>query len=220
MYPREFSIVLYLLLVALFAYLLLMGKLGDRTFIAGLMVAALAVAVLHNAEMLGRVVLGPALDVGQTAPAPRPNPAAADLQRLGEQVAALAASAVAHENRWTGSDYHRSLLEQADEIAQLLSELGTPRERILDTVRPILQTVERDYRTAFAHAVAVALSRSGKAAIREVSAERVREEVAQPGGVDRVRRFLQEQGIDHDPVVSEALARYQAFIQSRGDMLR
>lgn len=220
MYPREFSIVLYLLLVALFAYLLLVGKLGDRTFIAGLMVAALAVAILHNAEMLGRVVLGPSLDVGRTARIARTPTDAADLQRLGEQVAALAASAVAHENRWTGSDYHRSLLEQADEIARLLSELGTPRERILDTVRPILQTVERDYRTAFAHAVAVALSKSGKTAIREVSAERVRDEIAQPGGVDRVRRFLREHGIENDPVVSEALARYEAFMTSRGDMLR
>jgi hypothetical protein len=220
MYPREFSIVLYLLLVALFAYLLLVGKLGDRTFIAGLMVAALAVAVLHNAEMLGRLVLGPSLDVDRSAPIGRADPDAADLRRLGEQVAGLAASAVAHENRWTGSDYHRSLLEQADEIAQLLSELGTPRERILDTVRPILQTVERDYRTAFAHAVAVALSKSGKAAIREVSAERVRDEIAQPGGAAQVRRFLREHGISDDPVVSEALARYEAFMTSRGDMLR
>ena len=220
MYPREFSIVLYLLLVALFAYLLLVGKLGDRTFIAGLMAAALAVAVLHNAEMLGRLVLGPPLDVAQQAAPARPGNDPADLQRLGEHVAALAASAVAHENRWTGSDYHRSLLEQADEIAQLLAELGTPRERVLDTVRPILQTVERDYRTAFAHAVAVALSRTGKTAIREASAERVREELGQPGGLDRVRRFLREQAIHEDPVVSDALARYEAFMSSRGQMLR
>ena len=46
------------------------------------------------------------------------------------------------------------LLKQSDEISQLLAELGTPPERIAETVRPILQTVERDYRTAFAHAVA------------------------------------------------------------------
>ena len=220
MYPREFSIVLYLLLVALFAYLLLVGKLGDRTFIVGLMAAALAVAILHNAETLGRLVLGPPLDVAHQAAPARPANDPADLQRLGEHVAALAASAVAHENRWTGSDYHRSLLEQADEIAQLLAELGTPRERIVETVRPILQTVERDYRTAFAHAVAVALSRTGKTAIRQASAERIRDEIAEPGGMDRARRFLSDHGIQDDPVVSEALARYGAFMTSRGEMLR
>jgi hypothetical protein len=220
MYPREFSIVLYLLLVALFAYLLLVGKLGDRTFIAGLMAAALAVVILHNAEMLGRLALGPSADVARQAHTVEPGVDAADLQRLGEHVAALAASAVAHDNRWTGSDYHRSLLVQADEISQLLSELGTPPERIAETIRPILQTVERDYRTAFAHAVAVALSRSGKAANREAAAERVREEIARPGGVVSVRGWLRDQGIAGDPVVSEALARYEAFITSRGASLR
>lgn len=219
MYPREFSIVLFLLLVALFAYLLLVGKLGDRTFVAGLMVAALAVAVLHNGEMLLRLVAGPSLDAGRRAHMAEPS-GSRDLQKLGEHVAALAASAVAHENRWTGSDYHRSLLQQADEIAQLLAELGTPRERIVETVRPILQTVERDYRTAFAHAVAVALNKAGRSATREASAERVREEIAQPGGVQRVRAWLRDQGIDGDPIVGEALARYESFLTARGDMLR
>lgn len=220
MYPREFSIVLFLMLVALFAYLLLVGKLGDRSFVAGLMVAALAVAVLHNAEMLGRLVLGPTAAVGQTVRAVEPGVEAADLQRLGEQVAALAASAVAHDNRWTGSDYHRSLLKQSDEISQLLAELGTPPERIAETVRPILQTVERDYRTAFAHAVAVALSKNGKPGGRETFAERVREEIAQPGGIERVRGWLREQGIADDPIVAGALARYEAFITSRGGPVR
>ena len=221
MYPREFSIVLYLLLVALFAYLLLVGKLGDRTFIAGLMVAALAVAILHNGEMLVRLVAGPSLDVGRRADMAEPTGSRqGDLQKLGEHVAALAATAVAHENRWTGSDYHRSLLQQADEIAQLLAELGTPRERIGETVRPILQTVERDYRTAVAHAVAVALNKAGRSATREASAERVREEIAQPGGVQRVRAWLRDQGIDGDPVVGEALVRYESFLASRGAMLR
>jgi hypothetical protein len=145
---------------------------------------------------------------------------AGDLQRLGEHVAALAASAVAHDNRWTGSDYHRSLLKQADEISQLLSELGTPPERIAETVRPILQTVERDYRTALAHAVAVALSKAGKAGDREPFAERVRDEVARAGGIDRVRGWLREQGIHDDPIVSDALARYESFIVSRGGLPR
>lgn len=214
MYPREFSIVLYLLLVALFAYLLLVGRLGDRTFLFGLMAAALAVAILHNADMLGRLALG--TPAGHPANTVERAVDAGDLQRLGEHVAALAASAVAHDNRWTGSDYHRSLLKQADEISQLLSELGTPPERIAETVRPILQTVERDYRTALAHAVAVALSKAGKAGDREPFAERVRDEVAQAGGIDRVRGWLREHGIHDDPIVSDALARYESFIVSRG----
>jgi hypothetical protein len=218
MYPREFSIVLYLLLVALFAYLLLVGRLGDRTFIFGLMAAALAVAILHNADMLGRLALG--TTGGHPANTVERAVDAGDLQRLGEHVAALAASAVAHDNRWTGSDYHRSLLKQADEISQLLSELGTPPERIAETVRPILQTVERDYRTALAHAVAVALSKAGKAGDREPFAERVRDEVARAGGIDRVRGWLREQGIDDDPIVSDALARYESFIVSRGGIPR
>lgn len=219
MYPREFSIVLFLLLVALFAYLLLVGKLGDRSFIFGLMAAALAVAILHNADMLGRLVLGPP-SIAHTVRQVEPRVDPADLQRLGEHVAALAASAVAHENRWTGSDYHRSLLKQADEITQLLAELGTPPERIAETVRPIMQTVERDYRTALAHAVAVALPKSGKSMNREAFAERLREEVAQPGGVERVRGQLRDLGIDTDPVVSAALARYESFLSTRGGMLR
>jgi hypothetical protein len=220
MYPREFSVVLYLLLVALFAYLLLVGKLGDRTFLFGLMAAALAVAILHNAETLGRLALGPA---GQMAPAVREADSRSEhreLQRLGEQVAALAASAVAHDNRWTGSDYHRSLLQQADEIAQLLAELGTPPERVAETLRPILQTVDRDYRTALAHAAAVALARAGKARDRETFAERLRDDAARPGGVERVKVQLREQGIAEDPVVAAALGRYEAFLAARGGMLR
>ena len=220
MYPREFSIVLYLMLVALFAYLLLVGKLGDRTFLFGLMAAALAVAILQNAEALGRLALGPPESLTPPGSEVQARPEHRDLQRMGEHVAALAASAVAHDNRWTGSDYHRSLLEQADEIAQLLSELGTPPERIAETLRPIMQTVDRDYRTALAHAAAVALARAGKSRDREPFAERLRDELARPGGLEHVKQQLREHGIADDAVVAEALGRYEAFIASRGSTLR
>ena len=56
-YPKEFSVVLFLLLVGLLAYLLTVGKLGPSTFVAGMLVSALTVGVMHNLDVLSRMAV-------------------------------------------------------------------------------------------------------------------------------------------------------------------
>src|SRR5713226_3871233 len=105
-YPKEFSPVLFILLVAVCAYLLITGKLSGTNFVGSILVSALAVVVIQNADVIQRLTFKSG-NVEATADFERIKQEvyakATEVQHLAEQVAGMIAESVATSNRFGGS---------------------------------------------------------------------------------------------------------------------
>jgi hypothetical protein len=153
MYPKDFSIVLYLLLVAICAYLLCTGKLTGRSFVSSLLVSALAVAILHNLDALQRLAYkGPGWEAtAEFERVKREVYAKADaVRQMTEGIGSLLAYQVATAGRYGGDphpDHVSQLIESRDKLRDTLIDAGTSKERIEQILAPFAQWIPFDLRS-------------------------------------------------------------------------
>ena len=134
-YPKEFSVVLFLLLVALCAYLLCVGKLSGATFVSSIFVCAFAVAIMHNLDLLQKLSLKKG-DLEASAEFERIRSdiyaKADEVQRMTESVAGMIAETVATSNRFGGSgdpDPIGQLVRYRDNLRETLIRAKTSQSR-------------------------------------------------------------------------------------------
>jgi hypothetical protein len=167
MYPKEFSIVLYLLLVAICAYLLCAGKLTSRDFMWSLLLTAFAVAVLHNLDTLRRLVYkGPGGEAtAEFEQIKKDVYAKADaVRQMTEAVAGLIAEEVATAGRFGGTvepDPVAHLIQSRDKLHRTLANVGTPEDHIKQLLAPFEQWIPFDLRNALITSAQTAAQQKG-----------------------------------------------------------
>jgi hypothetical protein len=221
-YPKEFSVILLILLVGICSYLLILGKLSGRSFVFSLFVCAAIVAIMHNLDVLQRVAFkGAGMEGSVELQQIRSDvyAKADEVHRLGEQVAGMIAESVATSNRFGGSgdpDPVGQEVRYRDNLNQTLKEMGTTKERREEILAPFAKWVPFDLRSAILQ-TALDLqrqkSRTGTQ-MNEFSARLKTVLEGQPPieALDRAVRLLHDAGLD-SPKLEQDINRYRTFLK-------
>lgn len=220
-YPREFSVVLFILLVAVCAYLLLIGKLSGASFVWSILVCAAAVAVMHNLDVVQRLQLkGGTMEATAEFERIRNDiyAKAGEVRRLAEQVAGMIAESVATSNRFGGSGDPDPILQLAryrENLRKTLSDMGTSKERSEEILQPFARWIPFDLRSAILQ-TALDLERQKKmtgAQMNQFSAKLAKILDGQPplDALDRGVEFLHEAGLG-SPKLQQEIQRYRTFL--------
>jgi len=167
MYPKDFSVVLFLLLVGICAYLLCVGRLSGRLFVTSLIVAAVAVVLLQNSDVLQRFSLkGQGMEATAEFERIRQDVyAKADaVRQMTEAVAGLMAEEVATAGRFGGRvepDPVAHLIQSRDQLHRTLANAGTPEDHIKQLLAPFAQWIPFDLRNALISSVQTAAQQKG-----------------------------------------------------------
>jgi hypothetical protein len=220
-YPKEFSVVLFILLFAICVYLLLSGKLTPSSFVCSIFVSALAVAVIHNLDVVQRLTLKGGT-VEATADFERIRQQvyakAEEVQQLAEQIAGMIAESVATSNRYGGSGDPDPIAQEAryrDKLNQTLTDMGTPQQRRTEILAPFAQWIPFDLRSAILQTVTELLRKKGMAGtqMNEFGARLQKLLEGQPPlkALDQAVTFLREEGVN-SPRLEQEIQRYRAFL--------
>jgi hypothetical protein len=225
MYPKDFSVVLFLLLVGICAYLLCVGRLSGRLFVTSLIVAAFAVVLLQNADVLQRFSLkGQGMEA--TAEFERIKQdiyAKADaVRQMTEAVAGLIAEDVTTSNRYGGSgdpDPISQTIRYRDRLRQTLTDAGTPPDRIKQLLAPFEHWIPFDLRNALLTSVqAAARQRNWDFAKsnefgNELSGLLNKEPY--PASLSEAERKIHDAGLS-SPDINLDIERYRTFLATGG----
>lgn len=220
-YPREFSVVLFILLIAVCAYLLLMGKLSSSSFVASILVSALAVAVIHNLDVVQRLSFKGG-KVEATADFERIRQSiyakAEEVRQLAEQIAGMIAESVATSNRFGGSGDPDPIAQEGryrDKLNQTLIDMGTPKERREQILAPFAQWIPFDLRDEILRTVSGLTSTKGMTPDQRTDIYNKFQQnlESQPpiDGLNRAVKLLQEHGLD-SPRLQQQIERYRTFL--------
>jgi hypothetical protein len=220
-YPREFSVILFILLVAVCAYLLLVGKLSGASFVSSIFVCAAAVAVMHNLDVVQRLQLkGGKMEATAEFERIRNEvyAKAEEVRHLAEQVAGMIAESVATSNRWGGSGDPDPILQLAryrENLRKTLSDMGTTKERSDEILQPFAKWIPFDLRSAILGSALDLERQKGMSGVQmnEFSAKLSKILEGQPPlealgrGVD----FLHGAGLDSTKL-QQQIQRYRTFL--------
>jgi hypothetical protein len=220
-YPKEFSVVLFLLLVALCAYLLCAGKMTGQVFIWSLLFCSFSVAVIHNLEVVQRLQFKGG-NVEATADFQRIRnevyAKAEQVQQMTESVAGLIAENVTTSNRYGGSgdpDPIAQELRYREKLRQTLISSGTPKQRQDELLAPFAKWIPFDLRNAILQSVFEQESKRG-ATPKELNALQAKlqstlEETPPLAGLESAERIMHDHGIS-SPDVARNINRYKVFL--------
>ncbi len=158
-YAEEFSVILFLLLVALCAYLLCAGKLNGQTFAWSILLCAFSVAVIHNLDVIQKLQFKGG-HIEATAEFERIRNevfAKADqVQHMTEAVAGLIAENVATSNRYGGSgdpDPLAQLFRYRQQLRETLTASGTSPDRQAVLLEPFAKWIPFDLKGAISQSI-------------------------------------------------------------------
>lgn len=217
---------LFILLVATCAYLLLIGKLSGAAFVSSLFVSALAVAVVHNLDVIQRLQLKGA-NIEATADFERIRKdiyaKAEEVRHLTESVAGMIAESVATSNRYGGSGDPDPIAQEVrfrDKIRQTLTDGGTPKERREELLSPFAKWIPFDLRSAILQR-SLDLYRQKGMAGQQVTGQQMNEftaklqatlEAGQPiEGLNHAEQMIHRAGLS-SPELQEDINRYRVFL--------
>ena len=226
-YPKEFSPVLFILLFAVCAYLLVTGKLTTASFAGSIFASVLAVAVIHNLDVLQRfTVKGGGVEATADFEKIRKDvyAKAEEVRLLAERVAGMIAESVATSNRYGGSGDPDPVAQEVryrDNLRQTLIDMGVGKDRKEELLAPFTQWIPFDLRGEIM--AAVDLGKGAKPQdINELQQELKKTLESQPPieGLDRAVKLLQGRGLD-SPKLELAINRYRTFLtENRLPLLR
>ncbi|MGH7146956.1 MAG: hypothetical protein ACREIJ_03540 [Nitrospiraceae bacterium] len=219
-YPKEFSVVLFILLIALLAYLLMIGKLTPWSFMGGLLLSAIVVGVMHNLDVLSRLVVrGGGYEASVEMRQLRDDvfAKAKEVQRLAEQVTSMIAWGIANTGRFVGDDFQAQLLVQREELRRMLKDLKVSEERSAQLVLPITTAVANDYRHDLLRQAWQAIVDSApgtdeqrKTKLHEI--EQVLNQADQLAALEQLEKIIAEKNIEQ-PKFRKSLERYRTYLR-------
>jgi hypothetical protein len=220
-YPREFSIVLYILLIGLCAYLLCVGKLSGRAFVFSLLLSAFAVAIMHNLDVLQRLsVKGQGVEAIAEFERIRQDVYAKEsaVRQMTESVAGLIAENVTTSNRYGGSGDPDPIAQEAryrEKIRQTLVDAGTPKDRIDQILAPFSKWIPFDLQNAILMSASESTGKKGMTPQQrnEFNAKLESDLHAEPplAGLNSAEKVIHEAGLS-SPELEANIGRYKTFL--------
>jgi hypothetical protein len=224
--PKEFAIPFLLLMLALWVYLLLAGRIGIGALIGLLLASTFVSVVIYKVDELtelgaktkwGEVLAkmeGIRADVFAKADA---------VQRMGEDIGAAIALSFAGMWRLAPEDYEHQLGQRREQLRELLRKIGTDTARIAELIEPLTQTIRDDLAGEVVNAAVEALKerlgpitnkdQSDEFSQRAQALNEVRSRLIDaPAGeaATAARSFLEPKGL-WTPAVEAAVQRFEEF---------
>lgn len=220
-YPKEFSVVLFILLVAMCAYLLLVGRLSGAAFVTSLFVSALAVGVIHNLEVVQRLqVKGGSVEATADFERIRKDiyAKAEEVRHLTEMVAGMIAESVATSNRYGGSGNPDPVAQEVrvrDKLRQTLADGGTSAQQREELLAPFAKWIPFDLRFAILQKT-MDINRQKGMTGKQINdfyakVQTALEEVPPTKGLDHAVQVLREAGVSSSDL-EEDINRYRVFL--------
>jgi hypothetical protein len=205
--------------VVLFTQLLRTGAIGSVPYAAlvlGTLVCSIAVSRLDLLEALDLKNLRVTLRELQQVRADIYAKADA-VKRLGEEVAALAVWNTRTVGRTVGDDHDAQMLQQRDEIAAMLHDLGTDSQRTATIVAPINDRVLADLRLEILRALATRVNAVNSEQHLNLKLDSVRAELdPYIRNYDRTAFVVRAKALGVDgPEVEDALDRLDTFLRDK-----
>jgi hypothetical protein len=227
MYPKEFSIVLYILLVGICAYLLCAGRISGKAFVGSLVLSAFAVALLHNLDVLQRFsVKGNGVEAIAEFEQIRKDvyAKAESVRQMTEAIADLIAENVTTSNRFGGSgdpDPIDQEIRYRDKLRKTLTDGGTSTDRINQILAPFDQWIPFDLRSALATSVIMSAQKKGwkPQQLNEFSKELslLLEKEPHLASLDQAEQKIHNADLS-SPEINLDIKRYRTFLASGGSI--
>jgi hypothetical protein len=204
---RDFSVVLFLVLVAICAYLANVRAIGGAALAGCIVASAFSVALIRNIDRLEQLVFRRGEDqvLVQIRQIQKDVYAKVEeLQRIAAGVATFTAASLVSENRFASEDHQERMLRRRDELETFLQEAGIAEARRREIVRPITLIVDWDLRRAIV-IDAVAAWKPHNTPGRDELQQELQRLLQQPdrvSGLAQVEELLRKHGI-----ASEGLPR-------------
>lgn len=225
MYPKDFSVVLYLLLIGICAYFLCIGKISGRGFATSLLLCAFAVAILHNLDVIQRLSVK---SRGMEATAEfeqirRDIYAKADsVRQMTEDVAGMIAENVTTSNRYGGSGDPDPIAQQIryrDKLRQTLKDAGTSEDRTKQLLAPFDRWIPYDLRSAIQYSVLATSQKKGWPAQEsnqfQKDLESLLNEEPYMASLGKAEGKIHEAGLS-SPEVELDIKRYRVYLETGG----
>ncbi|MGA7523478.1 MAG: hypothetical protein WBW84_13555 [Acidobacteriaceae bacterium] len=218
-YPKEFSIVLYILLVGLCSYLLCLGKLSGRAFIWSIIASAIAVALLHNLDVIQRIsVKGQGIEaMADFQRIQKDIYAKADqVEQMTEAVAEMLADTATSQGRYGGSsDNAYREAQYRDKLTKTLVAAGTPKDRIDRILVSFAQWIPFDLQGHISQSVLEAGRKKGMSSqqMNDLSARLSKTLSTHPllANLDAAEAMIKEEGLT-SPEITASVHRYRTYL--------
>jgi hypothetical protein len=220
MYPKEFSPVLLILLIATFIYVFLTGKLSNGGLVGTLLFSVVAVAVIHNLDYLQRfTVKGGGMEATADFEQIKKDvyAKAEEVRLLAERVAGMIAESVATSNRFGGSGDPDPVLQEVryrDNLRKTLIDMGVAKDRREELLAPFAQWIPFDLRAEIMIVADAAERKGATPQQRNELQQKLKTALeSQPPleGLDRAKKLLGERGLE-SPELELVLNRYRTFL--------
>jgi hypothetical protein len=226
-YPKEFSVVLYILLIGLCAYLLCVGKISGRAFVFSLFLSAASVALMHNLDVVQRLsVKGQGVEATAEFQRIRDEVYAKEsaVQQMTEAVAGLIAESVTTSSRFGGSGDPDPIAQKGryrDKIRQTLIDAKTPKDRIDQILAPFAYWIPLDLRIDIQTSASQLIGMKGMTPQQRNefgskldSALDTKPPIA---GLNAAEKFIHDEGLS-SPELEENIKRYRTYLTT-GEVL-
>ena len=199
MIMKEFSIVFGILLIAIWIYLLLLGRISQLGLVALLGATVIAMAVMYNIDNVMRI----GMRTGDTEALVEMREIrdevyakAESVRSMGEEIAEVVAYSASRLGRLVGSveEFDRELLEGRDRLSEMLKNLGSSPTRIEKIISQIEEVVALDLANAIVGEIAQNIKRQEildktRQLLMESNSEEIESEV---------RSYLEDEGVWDD----------------------
>jgi len=138
MFPKEFSIVLFLGLVIIGIYLLMVGKLNQYALSGFILVSFFIAVGFYHIENISKIkAVSKYIEILVDIEKVQKDIYAKseEVKNMGEQIAEVGAFTIANQGRWVSDDHLVKMIENRNKIADMLRRIGTNDkdiERILE----------------------------------------------------------------------------------------
>lgn len=134
MFPKEFSIVLLLVLFLIWIYLFFIGRIDPKWLAGFLLISLFMSVVLYNIDNIKNI--SASKDAGLLVEMKEIRDdiyaKSEEVKAMGEQVAEVAAFTIAGQGRFTASEDHLfRLVDSRNRLAKMLVSIGTDQEEII-----------------------------------------------------------------------------------------
>jgi len=211
MIMKEFSIVFGILLIAIWIYLLLLGRISQLGLVALLGATVFAMAVMYNIDNVMRI----GMRTGDTEALVEMREIrdevyakAESVRSMGEEIAEVVAYSASRLGRLVGSveEFDRELLEGRDRLSEMLKNLGSSPSRIEKIISQIEEVVALDLANAIVGEIAQKIKRQEildktRQLLMESNSEEIESEV---------RSYLEDEGV-WDDKLSIKVASFARF---------